>query len=160
MHFWCKDRHHREMSHSDSWIIYLTIYWSLDFCQKWLQYNKKVNISKESANFFYEVPNNKQFRFCRPHSLYYSDSIQSENIKRSDAVRDWGQEEKGVTEDEMAGWHHRLDGRWVWVNSGSWWWTGGLQFMRLQSRIQLSDWSELTWRCRQKGLSLYGNKTV
>ena len=24
---------------------------------------------------------------------------------------DWGQEEKGTTEDEMAGWHHRLDGR-------------------------------------------------
>ena len=23
----------------------------------------------------------------------------------------WGQEEKGTTEDEMAGWHHRLDGR-------------------------------------------------
>ena len=26
------------------------------------------------------------------------------------AGRDWGQEEKGLTEDEMAGWHHRLDG--------------------------------------------------
>ena len=30
--------------------------------------------------------------------------------KESDAGRDWGQEEKGMTEDEMAGWHHRLDG--------------------------------------------------
>ena len=29
----------------------------------------------------------------------------------SDAGRDWGQEEKGTTEDEMAGWHHWLDGR-------------------------------------------------
>ena len=28
----------------------------------------------------------------------------------SDAGRDWEQEEKGTTEDEMAGWHHRLDG--------------------------------------------------
>ena len=28
----------------------------------------------------------------------------------SDAGRDWGQEEKGTTEDEMAGWHHGLDG--------------------------------------------------
>ena len=26
--------------------------------------------------------------------------------KYSDAGRDWGQEEKGTTEDEMAGWHH------------------------------------------------------
>ena len=25
------------------------------------------------------------------------------------AGRDWGQEEKGTTEDEMAGWHHQLD---------------------------------------------------
>ena len=30
--------------------------------------------------------------------------------KDSDAGRDWGQEEKGTTDDEMAGWHHRLDG--------------------------------------------------
>ena len=30
--------------------------------------------------------------------------------KDSDAGRDWGQEEKGTTEDEMAGWHHSLDG--------------------------------------------------
>ena len=30
--------------------------------------------------------------------------------KDSDAGRDWGQQEKGTTEDEMAGWHHRLDG--------------------------------------------------
>ena len=31
--------------------------------------------------------------------------------KDPDAGRDWGQEEKGTTEDEMAGWHHLLDGR-------------------------------------------------
>ena len=31
--------------------------------------------------------------------------------KDSDAGRDWGREEKGTTEDKMAGWHHRLDGR-------------------------------------------------
>ena len=30
--------------------------------------------------------------------------------KDPDAGRDWGQEEKGSTEDEMAGWHHQLDG--------------------------------------------------
>ena len=30
--------------------------------------------------------------------------------KECDAGRDWGQEEKGTTEDEMAGWHHQLDG--------------------------------------------------
>ena len=30
--------------------------------------------------------------------------------KDPNAGKDWGQEEKGMTEDEMAGWHHRLDG--------------------------------------------------
>ena len=30
--------------------------------------------------------------------------------KDPEAGRDWGQEEKGTTEDEMVGWHHRLDG--------------------------------------------------
>ena len=30
--------------------------------------------------------------------------------KDSDAGRDWGQEQKGMTEDEMAVWHHRLNG--------------------------------------------------
>ena len=30
--------------------------------------------------------------------------------KDPDAGRDWGQVEKGMTEDEMAGWHHQLDG--------------------------------------------------
>ena len=32
-------------------------------------------------------------------------------LLKTDAGRDWGQEEKGMTEDEMAGWHHWLDGR-------------------------------------------------
>ena len=31
-------------------------------------------------------------------------------VKDSDAGRDWGQEEKGTTEDNLARWHHRLDG--------------------------------------------------
>ena len=36
--------------------------------------------------------------------------------KDCDAGRDWGPEEKGMTEDEMAGWHHRFDGhRFGWT---------------------------------------------
>ena len=29
-----------------------------------------------------------------------------DSLEKTDAWRDWGQEEKGTTEDEMAGWHH------------------------------------------------------
>ena len=67
--------------------------------------------------------------------------------KDSDAGRDWGQEEKWTTEDEMAGWHHWLDGHEFWVNSQSWWWTGRhgvLQFTGSQRVGQ--DWAaELNW---------------
>ena len=33
-----------------------------------------------------------------------------DSLEKTDAGRDWGQEEKWTTEDEMAGWHHQLDG--------------------------------------------------
>ena len=45
--------------------------------------------------------------------------------KAPDAGKDWRWEEKGTTENEMVGWHHRLT-QWTWVsvNSWSWWWRG------------------------------------
>ena len=33
-----------------------------------------------------------------------------DSLEKTDAGRDWAQEKKGTTEDEMAGWHHQLDG--------------------------------------------------
>jgi len=68
--------------------------------------------------------------------------------KDPDAGRNWGQEEKGTTEDEMAGWHHRLNGHeFEWtlgIGDGQ----GGLAccdhgFPKSQTR--LSDWTELNW---------------
>ena len=68
--------------------------------------------------------------------------------KDPDAGKDWGQEEKGMTEDEMVGWHHEgTRWIWVWVDSRSWWWTGRpsvLRFMELQRFGH--DWvTELNW---------------
>ena len=34
----------------------------------------------------------------------------ADSLEKTDAGKDWGQEEEGTTEDEMAGWHHRLNG--------------------------------------------------
>ena len=42
--------------------------------------------------------------------LWLSDAKSWLILKDPDAGKDWGQEEKGMTEDEMAGWHHRLNG--------------------------------------------------
>ena len=66
--------------------------------------------------------------------------------KDPDAGKDWGHEEKGTTEDEMVGWHHSL-WTWVWVNSGSWWWTGmpGMLWFMGSQRVR-HDWAaELNW---------------
>ena len=59
------------------------------------------------------------------------------------AGKNWGQEEKGMTEHEMVGWPH-WQWTWVWATSGWWWRTeklGVLQFMGLQSLTWLSDWT-------------------
>ena len=66
--------------------------------------------------------------------------------KDTDSGRDWGQEEKGTTEDEMAGWHHWLDGLES-VNFGSWdreAWCAAICGVA-KSRTWLSDWTELNW---------------
>ena len=65
--------------------------------------------------------------------------------KDSDAGRDWGQEEKGTTEDEMASLTRWM---WVWVNSGSWWWTGRPGMLRFMGSQRVGhDWgTELNWR--------------
>ena len=68
--------------------------------------------------------------------------------KDSDAGRYWGQEEKGTTEDEMAGWHHRLNGReFKWtpgVADGLEAWRAALHRVP-EIRTQLSNWTELYW---------------
>ena len=71
--------------------------------------------------------------------------------KDSDAGRDWGQKEKATTEDEMAGWHHWLngsesewtpgvgDGQGGRVYCNSW----GLKESEMTERL---NWTELNWK--------------
>ena len=66
--------------------------------------------------------------------------------KDPDAGKDWRQEKKEVTEDEMIGWHHRLNGH-EFEHSGSWWWIGKpgvLQSIGLQ-RVGHNWANELNW---------------
>ena len=66
--------------------------------------------------------------------------------KDSDAGRDLGAGGEG-DDRGWDGWMASLTRwTWVWVNSGSWWWTGRpgvLRFMGLQGQTRLSDWAEL-----------------
>ena len=70
--------------------------------------------------------------------------------KDRDAGRDWGQEEKGTTEDDMAGWHHQLNAHeFGWapgVGDGQ----GGLAGcsswgLKESDTIEWLNWTELNW---------------
>ena len=61
--------------------------------------------------------------------------------KDLDAGKDWGQEEKGVTEDEMVGWHHQLDKHELEQAPGIG--DGQVSHRVAKSQTQLSDWTEL-----------------
>ena len=68
--------------------------------------------------------------------------------KDPDAGKDLGEEEKGTTEDEMVV-ASLTRWTWVWVNSGSWWWTGrpGMLWFMGSQRVG-RDWAtELNWTC-------------
>ena len=71
--------------------------------------------------------------------------------KDPDAGKGWGQEEKGMTEDEMAGWHHRLDGHeFEWtpgVGDGQ----GGLACYDSWGRRESDTTERLNWTDRQTG---------
>ena len=82
--------------------------------------------------------------------LWLPDANSSLIWKDPDVGKDWGQEEKGTTEDEMVGWHHQLDGDefeqapGVGDGIGK---PGMLQSMGLQ-RVRRNWATELTdWRC-------------
>ena len=65
--------------------------------------------------------------------------------KDSDAGRDWGQKEKGTTEDEMTGWHHQLDGcesEWT-LGIGDW--QGGLACCDSWGRKESDTTEQLNW---------------
>ena len=66
--------------------------------------------------------------------------------KDSDDGRDWGQEEKGTTEDEMAGWHH-------WLNGLEFGWTPGVGDG--QGGLAFCD----SWDCKESDMTEWLNWT-
>ena len=79
-------------------------------------------------------------------SLVMKVKVESEKVgKDSDTGRDWGQEEKGTTEDEMAGWHHWLDeheSEWTpGVSDGQ----GGMECCDSWGHKELDTSEQLIW---------------
>ena len=65
--------------------------------------------------------------------------------KDPDVGRDWGQEEKGTTQDEMAGWHHQLDGHEFQWTLGAGDGQGGLACCNSWVRKELDTTEWLNW---------------
>ena len=65
--------------------------------------------------------------------------------KDPDAGRDWGQEEKGTTEDERAGWHHRLNGHGFEWTPGAGDGQGGLACCASWGRKESDTTERLNW---------------
>ena len=63
-------------------------------------------------------------------------------LKDPDAGKDWGPEEKGTTEDEMARWHHWLNGHGFGWTPGVGAWSASVHGVT-KSQTRLSDWTEL-----------------
>ena len=80
--------------------------------------------------------------------------------KDCDAGRDWGQEEEGTTEDEMAGWHHWLDVReseWtLGVGDGQ----RGLACCDSWGRKESDTTEWLNWTERSRFLSFYVSHSI
>ena len=69
--------------------------------------------------------------------------------KDSDAGRDWGQEEKGMTEDEMAGWHHWLDAHEFGLTLGVGDGQGGLACCKSWGRKESDMTERLNWHSQR-----------
>ena len=84
--------------------------------------------------------------------------------KDSDAGRDWGQEEKGMTEDEMAGWHHGLDGHEFEWTPGDGDEQGSLACCNSRGHKESDtterlNWTEPKWSIHLIELYVYPNKS-
>ena len=79
--------------------------------------------------------------------------------KDSDAGRDWRQEEKGMTEDEMAGWHHWLDGHEFGWTPGVGDAQGGLAFCNSWGHKESDTTERLNWTDSEHILKLLSHRS-
>ena len=108
----------------ESWTIKKAEHWATDAFKLWYRRRPLESSldTKEIKSVYPKV--NKAWIFIGRLDaegeawLFRAPDANSQLIgKDPDAGKDWGREEKRVTEDEMVGWHHWLNGRTFWANS-------------------------------------------
>ena len=110
----------------ESWTIKKAEHWRIDVFELWCQ-RRLLRIlwtarkSNQSILKVISLEYSLEELILELKLQYFGHLIQRVNLleKNPDAGKDWGQEEKGTTEDEMVGWHH-------WLNVNEFGWTLGV----------------------------------
>ena len=135
----------------------------------------RQHIQKQRHYFVDKVPSSQSYGFSSSHvwmwELDYKESwvfigridVEAETPilwppdekswligKDPDAGKDWGQEEKGTTEDEMVGWHHQLDGHGFWWTPGVVDGQGGLACCSSWGHKESDTTKRLNWTEHQR----------
>ena len=100
-----------ELDYKESWVLKNWCFWTM-VLEKTLEsplYCKEIKLVHPKGNQLWIFIGRTDVEAETP-TLWLPDSKNWLIGKDPDAGKDWRQEEKGMTEDEMVGWHHRLDG--------------------------------------------------
>ena len=130
--------------------------WELDYKESWAQKNWcfwTVILEKSLESPLYC----KEIKLDNPkgnQSWIFIERTDAKNWligKDPDAGKDWIQEKKGTTEDEMVEWHHWPNGH-EFEQARNWWWTGKPGVLQSIGSQRIShdwatelNWTELTW---------------
>ena len=136
----------------ESWTIKKAEHWRIDAFELWC-WRRLLRVPWTARRSYQSILNETspgcslEGMMLRLKLQYFGHLMRRvDSLEKTHAGRDWGHEEKGTTEDEMAGWASPTRWTWVWVNR-SWWWTGRpgvLRFMWLQRGGH--DWAtEMNW---------------
>ena len=136
-----------ELEYKESWALKYWCFWAVV-----LEKTLESPLDCKEIQLFYPKGNQSWIFMGRTGAEAETPILWSSDVKNwligkdSDGGKDWRQEGKGTTEYEMVGWHHRLNGH-VWVNFGSWWWTGRPDVLQSRgSQIVGHNWAtELNW---------------
>ena len=136
----------------ESWTIKKAEHWRIDAFELWcwrrlLRVPRTARRSNQSILKEMSPGCSLEGLMLKLKLQYFGNLMWSvDSLEKTNAGRDWGQAEKGTTEDEMTGWHHQLDG----LSLGKLWelvmdreaWRAAIHGVA-KSRTRLSNWTKL-----------------
>ena len=135
----------------ESWTVKKAEHWRIDAFQLWcwrrlLRVPRTARRSNQSILKEINSEISLEGMMLKLKLQYFGHLMRRvDSLEKTDAGRDWRQEEKGMTEDEMSGWHHWLDGReseWIpGVGDGQ----GGLVCCDSWGRKESDTTERLNW---------------